>query len=181
MVCRDRSRGFLRLRFLIAGHGPLFGGCCNRRLLRLKSPTTHSARAGANRTRPGETPYERWWTAFSAPRWGDDEGRPALPRHEAGQSGDECSVGPGEPGACYLAAKHGQLPATYQDLRILGDGVHVVDGKELDGATDQAIEEAEGHGVAGSRFRSCMIKPTIALLDPTSRAKPRASSPEDMI
>jgi hypothetical protein len=57
----------------------------------------------------------------------------------------------------------------------------VVDGKELDGATDQAIEEAEGHGVAGSRFRSCMIKPTIALLDPTSRAKPRASSPEDMI
>jgi hypothetical protein len=68
---------------------------------------------------------------------------------------------------CYLAAKHGQLLTKHQDLRILGDGVHVVDPKELDDATDQAIEEAERHGVAGSRFRSCLVKLTIGLLDPS--------------
>jgi hypothetical protein len=98
---------------------------------------------------------------------GDEEGRPAPPRHEAGQGGDECSVGPREPGACCLAAKHGQLLTKHEDLRILGDGVHVVDTNEVDDATDQVIQEAERHGVAGSPFRSCLVKLTIGLLDPS--------------
>jgi hypothetical protein len=32
----------------------------------------------------------------------------------------------------------------------------VIDAKELDDETDQAMEEAERHGVAGSPFRSCL-------------------------
>ena len=98
---------------------------------------------------------------------GDEERRPTLPWHEPGQGGDERSVGPGEPGSCDLAAQDGQLVAEHQDLRILGDGVHPVDAQELDDATDQAVEEAERHGVAGSPSRSCLVKPTIGLLDPS--------------
>jgi hypothetical protein len=44
-----------------------------------------------------------------------------------------------------------------QDLRVLGDGVHVVDVQELDDATDEAVE-AERHGVAASPFQSWLVK-----------------------
>jgi hypothetical protein len=47
-----------------------------------------------------------------------------------------------------------------------------VDAKELDHATDQAIEEAEGHGPAGSPPRSWLVKPRIRLLDPSSSGSP---------
>ena len=97
----------------------------------------------------------------------DEERRPALPWHEPGQGGDECPVGPAEPGSCDLAAQDGQLVAEHQDLGVLGDGVHPVDAQELDDATDQAVEEAERHGAAGSLVRSCLVKPTIGLLDPS--------------
>jgi len=76
---------------------------------------------------------------------GDEEGRPALPWYKAGQGSDECSIGLGEPGSCDLAVQDGQLLTKHQDLRILSDGIHVVDAKELDDPTDQAIEEAECH------------------------------------
>jgi hypothetical protein len=76
----------------------------------------------------------------------DEERRPALPRHQSGQGRDDCPIGPAEPGAGDLAAQDGELLAKHQNLRVLGDGVHVVDAQELDDATDQAVEEAERHG-----------------------------------
>jgi hypothetical protein len=49
----------------------------------------------------------------------------------------------------------GAAGTTDQDVRILGDGVHVVNAKELNDATEQSMEEAERHGVAGWPSRSC--------------------------
>ncbi len=40
---------------------------------------------------------------------------------------------------------------------------------ELDDAADQAVEEAERHGTAGSSSGSCLVKPWIGLLDPSGR------------
>ena len=55
--------------------------------------------------------------------------------------------------------------AQHEDLRVLGDGVHVVDRQDLQCTTHQAEEEAEHDGSAGSLFKSCQVKPGIRLLD----------------
>jgi len=64
--------------------------------------------------------------------------------------------------------------AQHQDLCVLGDGVHVVDRRDLEDATDQAIEKAEGDGSAGSLLESCQVKPGIVLLDPSGRPPARS-------
>jgi hypothetical protein len=62
--------------------------------------------------------------------------------------------------------------AQHQDLCVFGDGVPVVEGHDLYDATDQAVEEAEGRGSAGSLLQSWLVKLGIALLDPSrARAK----------
>ena len=59
-----------------------------------------------------------------------------------------------------LAAQHSQLVAQHEDLCVLGEGVHPVDPEHLDDASDQAVEEAEGHGAgASSSGASFLVKP----------------------
>jgi hypothetical protein len=59
------------------------------------------------------------------------------------------------------------LVAEHEDFGVLGDLAHPMQPSELDDATDKAIEEAEGHGPAGSPPRSWLVKPRIRLLDPS--------------
>ena len=76
----------------------------------------------------------------------DEERSPALSGHEAGQEGDEGTVGPGEAGTGDLAAEHGQLVAEHEDLGILGRGIRPVDANDLEDASDETVEEGQGHG-----------------------------------
>lgn len=50
-----------------------------------------------------------------------------------------------------------------------------MDAHELGDAADQAVEEAEGHDVAGSSSGLCLVKLRIGLLDP-SRGSVNVSS-----
>jgi hypothetical protein len=73
-----------------------------------------------------------------------------------------------------LTAGDGQLLAEQVDPGVLGEGVHVVDAQDLDNATNHAVEEeAERPGVAGSPFRSWLVKPRNELLDLSRRARHR--------
>jgi hypothetical protein len=75
----------------------------------------------------------------------DDERCPALSGYESDQEGDEGTVGPGEAGTGDLAAKHGQLVAQDKDLGILGRSIRPVDTKDLEDASEQTVEEGQGH------------------------------------
>ena len=55
-----------------------------------------------------------------------------------------------------------------EDLGVLVDGVHPVDPGELDQAAEQTVQERERHGAGSSPDRSCLVKPRITFLDPTS-------------
>lgn len=59
--------------------------------------------------------------------------------------------------------------AQHQDLCVLGHGVHAVDGQCLYDLTDETVEEAERHGPAGSPLGSWLVKPAIALSDPSGQ------------
>jgi hypothetical protein len=78
--------------------------------------------------------------------WADEEQSPALPRNKTGQEGDEGPVGPGEAGTGDLPVQHGQLVAEYEDLSILGRGIHPMDANDLNDAPDETVEEGQGHG-----------------------------------
>ncbi len=77
--------------------------------------------------------------------WADEERPPALPRYEASQECNESTVGPGEAGTGDLPAKHGQLVAKHEDLRVRGRGIHPMDANDLNDAPDETIEEGQGH------------------------------------
>jgi hypothetical protein len=72
-----------------------------------------------------------------------------------------------------LTAGDGQLLAEQVDPGVLGEGVHVVDAQDLDDATNDAVEEAERHGVAKVPFQSWLVKLRIELLDLSRRARHR--------
>jgi hypothetical protein len=57
--------------------------------------------------------------------------------------------------------------AEHQDLGVFGDGVHAVERQGLDDPAEQTVEKAGRHGLAGSPIGSCLVKATIALLDPS--------------
>ncbi len=89
----------------------------------------------------------------------DEERSPALSGYEASQEGDEGTVGPGEAGTGDLAAKHGQLMAKHEDLGILGRRIHAVDANDLKHASDETVEEGEGHGGRASPSAFWLVKP----------------------
>jgi hypothetical protein len=62
------------------------------------------------------------------------------------EEGDECTIRPGETRTVDLAAEYGQLMGEYQDLRTFGDRVHPVDTNGLEDASEEAVEEGQGHG-----------------------------------
>jgi len=83
------------------------------------------------------------------------------------------SRGPAEPGACHPTSEHDQLLTEHQDLGVLGAGIQMVDAKELEDSSEQAVEEAERHGVAGSPLRSILVKPVTDFLDPSGNVVDR--------
>ncbi len=92
---------------------------------------------------------------------GDQECDPPFPGHQPCHGGDERPVRPPQAGTGDLAAQHSQLVAQHEDLRVLGDVVHPVDPDQLDDASDESVEEAEGHGAGASSSASCLVKPVI--------------------
>jgi hypothetical protein len=42
--------------------------------------------------------------------------------------------------------QHGHLVAEYEDLRVLGRGIHPMDANDLNDAPDETVEEGQGHG-----------------------------------
>jgi hypothetical protein len=50
----------------------------------------------------------------------DEQADPAVAGESADESGDECAVAPGHPGAWSLAVEYGELVAQYEDLDVLG-------------------------------------------------------------
>ena len=96
----------------------------------------------------------------------DEERRPPSPGTSLAKSGDQRPVGPGEPGSADLAAEHSQLVAEHRISASLASRPSGAP-EELKEATDQAVEEAEGHGPAGSLPRSWLVKLRIRLLDPS--------------
>ena len=60
-----------------------------------------------------------------------------------------------------MATQHSQLLAQHEDLRVLGDVVHPVDPDQLDDASDESVEEAEGHGAEASFSASLLVKAVI--------------------
>src|ERR1019366_9077256 len=78
-------------------------------------------------------------------RWADEERSPVFSRNKTGQEGDEGPVGPGEAGTGDLAVQHGQLVAEYEDLSVLGRGIHPMDANDLNDAPDGTVEKGQGH------------------------------------
>ena len=51
-----------------------------------------------------------------------------------------------------------QAGGAAQDLRVLGDVVHPVNPDPLDDASDESVEEAEGHGAGASFSASWLVR-----------------------
>ena len=66
-------------------------------------------------------------------------------RNKTGQEGDECTVRPGEAGTGDLPVQHGQLVAEYENLSVLGRGIHPMDANDLNDAPDETVEKGHGH------------------------------------
>jgi len=65
-------------------------------------------------------------------------------RNKTGQEGDEGPVGPGQAGTGDLAAQHGPLVAEYEDLCVLGRGIHAMGANDIDDAPDETVEQGQG-------------------------------------
>src|ERR1035441_5370968 len=76
----------------------------------------------------------------------DEERSPVFSRNKTGQDGDEGPVGPGEAGTGDLPVQHGQLVAEYEDLSVLGRGIHPTDANDLNDEPDETVEKGQGHG-----------------------------------
>jgi len=94
------------------------------------------------RVLPGEADNQllhlliQWWSAYPVwigPHAGDqppmpaqqglgldEEARPVSPGQDAADRSEQCPVGRFEPGACDLAAEHGELVTQHQNLQVLG-------------------------------------------------------------
>ena len=109
----------------------------------------------------------------------DKERTPPLTRDETGEQGDQRVIILVEAWPGHLPAQHGQLVAQHEDLSVLGDGVHSVDARESKGTTDEAVEEADGHGqqhgtarvVPGQTKRVSYWTPHVACIDESKMAK----------
>jgi len=79
-------------------------------------------------------------------------------RNKTGQEGDEGPVGPGEAGTGDLPVQHGQLVAEYEDLRVLGRGIHPMNANDLHDAPDETVEEGQGEERQASPSVSWLVK-----------------------
>src|SRR5665811_647650 len=90
--------------------------------------------------------------------WADEERSPVFSRNKTGQEGDEGPVGPGEAGTGDLPVQHGQLVAEYEDLSVLGRGIHPMDANDLNDAPDGTVEKGQGHDQQASPSVLWLVK-----------------------
>src|SRR5664280_803812 len=89
------------------------------------------------------------------PRWALS---PGFSRNKTGQEGDEGTVGPGEAETGDLPVQHGQLVAEYEDLSVLGRGIHPMNANDLHDAPDETVEEGQGEERQASPSVSWLVK-----------------------
>jgi hypothetical protein len=82
-----------------------------------------------------------------------------LPRDEAGEEGDQGSIGPGEPGTGDLSPQHGQLVAQHEYLGVLGGWFHPMDADQPDDAANRAVKEGKRHELRAWPSTSWLVKP----------------------
>jgi hypothetical protein len=80
----------------------------------------------------------------------DEEARPAGPRENTAEHGQQRPIGRLQPGARGLAVQHGQLMAEHQDLQVLGGVAAGQQHQQLDGAAQGQVGESRQHA-AGLR------------------------------
>ncbi len=97
---------------------------------------------------------------------GDEEPMPPLTRDEASQQGDQRPVRPREAGPRALAAEDRQLVAQDQDLGILRQVVQMVYTDELKDATEETVEERQGHELAAWPNASELVKRNMGVIGP---------------
>jgi hypothetical protein len=71
----------------------------------------------------------------------DEEARPAAARQCPAERGEQGAVGGLEPGACDLAAEHGELVAQHQYLQVLGGVAASQQDQQLDRAAERQVGE----------------------------------------
>ena len=75
----------------------------------------------------------------------DQEARPARPRQDTADGGEQGSVGRFELRSWSLAAEHGELMTQDKDLKVLGGIAAGELGEELDGAAQRQVRESWQH------------------------------------
>jgi hypothetical protein len=61
--------------------------------------------------------------------------------------------------------------AEHDDLDILLDAAETMNPKQLDGVTDQTVEERGGHDRRGPSLLSCLVKLAFGFVHPTSKSR----------
>jgi len=54
--------------------------------------------------------------------------------------------------------QHSQLVAEYEDLSVLGRGIHPMDANDLNDAPDETVEKGQGHDQQASPSRLWLVK-----------------------
>jgi len=76
---------------------------------------------------------------------GDEPMHPQPCRHEPDQRGENCAVGPVEPGPRMGAAQHGDLVPQHKQLRILGGCRPAEQDQPAAEPDEDEIEQAQRH------------------------------------
>src|SRR5450759_2052888 len=113
--------------------------------------------------------------------WADEERSPVFSRNKTGQEGDEGPVGPSEAGTGDLPVQHSQLVAEYEDLSVLGRGIHPMDANDLNDASEETVEKGQGHDQQASPSLLWLVKLGQAVSGPfrgrTEDARPGGEGP----
>jgi hypothetical protein len=120
--------------------------------------------AGLTRVRPS-TSHELLMPAQQRGRR-HQERRPALPRQQPGQGGQDQAIGGGVPRAGNLAVQHSELVAQYGDLDVLV----VVLGTQVDQPKDASYEEEQegrGHASYPGSCTSWLLRADFLYLHPS--------------
>jgi len=99
-------------------------------------------------------------------RWRDQERRPALPRQQPGQRGQDQAISWCVAGAGNLAAKHRQLVAQDGDLDVL-DVWFRTEAHQPENAPYEEEDEGRGHAGDPRTCPSRLLRATILCLHPS--------------
>ena len=75
----------------------------------------------------------------------DEEARPVSPGQDAADRSEQRPVGRFEPGACDLAAEHGELVTQHQNLQVLGAIASGQQGEQPDRPAQRQVGDLRQH------------------------------------